>query len=267
MSPNVLGFRGTKERKKIMDVKILGISASPRVGNTLIMVHEAMKSAEAIGGVKTELFSFKGKKISPCIDCDRCPVSSDQLCAIKDSMAELYPKLAEADGLILGSPVYFGTINGQLKCMIDRCRPLVRKGQLLQHKVGGGIAVGACRSGGQDNAIKDIIYFLMLVGVYPVGLMKQIQIGAMGLAWRPGAIIDDKWDSRHLGREVTGLEEAQELGRRVAVCAKLVKTGLQSFDPSQYNEELGIDRGKIPDLKEARQKMREIEKRFMIEYS
>lgn len=250
-----------------MEIKILGISSSPRSGNTLIMVHEALKSAEKVDGVKTELYSFKGKKISPCIDCDRCPVSKDQLCAIKDSMDTLYPKLLEADGIIIGAPVYFGTINAQLKCMMDRCRPLGRAGKLLQHKVGGGITVGACRSGGQDNAIKDIVYFFMLVGIYPVGLMKQLQIGAMGLAWRPGAILEDKWDCKHLGRDVPGLEEARDLGHRVAVCSKIVKAGLQSFDPSQYHESWDFNREKIPDLRDAQKRMKEIEKELNIKYT
>jgi len=230
------------------------------------MVHEALKSAETVGDVETELYSFKGKKISPCIDCDRCPVSEEQFCAIKDSMDDLYPRLLEADGIILGAPVYCGTINAQVKCMMDRCRPLGRAGKLLQHKVGGGITVGACRSGGQDNAIKDIVYFFMLVGIYPVGLMKQLQIGAMGLGWRPGAVMEDRWYGAHLGRDVTGLEEARDLGRRVAICSKVVKAGLQSFDPSQYHESWDFNREKIPDLKEAQRRMRETEKKLGIKY-
>lgn len=249
-----------------MEVKILGISSSPRAGNTLIMVHEALKSAERVGNVKTELISLKGKKISPCIDCDRCPVDKKQFCAIKDSMLDLYPKLIEADGIIIGSPVYFGTINGQLKCFMDRCRPLGRAGKLLQHKVGGGITVGACRSGGQDNALKDIIYFFILSGIYPVGLMKQLQIGAMGLAWRPADIMDDKWEARHLVRKVTGLEEARDLGHRVAVCSKIIKAGLQNFDPSQYHESWDYNRSKIPSLERAKKRMRQIEKKLGIRY-
>jgi len=249
-----------------MEIEILGISSSPRSGNTLIMVHEALKSAETVGEVKTELFSFKGKKIGPCIDCDRCPVGEEQFCALRDSMDDLYPRLLAADGIIIGSPVYLGTINAQLKCMMDRCRPLERAGVLLQHKVGGGITVGACRSGGQDNALKDIVYFFMLVGIYPVGLLKQLQIGAMGLGYRPGTVMEDKWSCGFLGRDITGLEEARDLGRRVAICSKVVKAGLQNFDPSQLRESWDFDREKILSLREARRRMREIEKRLGITY-
>ncbi len=249
-----------------MKVKILGISTSPRPGNTLVMVDEALKGAASIGEVETTLYSFYKKKISPCIDCDRCPVSEEQLCAVNDSMTEIYPLLQECDGIIFGAPVYFGTINAQAKCMMDRCRPLGRAGKLLQHKVGGAVTVGACRSGGQDNAVKDIAYFFMLAGVYPVGLMKQLQIGAMGLAWRPGAIVDDKWFAAHLGRDVPGLEEARDIGRRVAICTKIVKTGLQHFDPSQSHEQWDFDRDKIPSLKDARARMKKIVEERGIEY-
>ncbi len=252
--------------KKPVSVKILGISSSPRLGNTLVMVHEALQGAESIAGVTTKLYSFHKKKIGPCLDCDRCPVSEEQLCAVKDSMVELYDLLLEADGIIIGSPVYCGMINAQLKCMMDRCRPLIRAGKTLEHKVGGAVTVGACRSGGQDNAVKDIAYFFMLEGVYPVGLMKQLQIGAMGLAWRPGAIVDDKWFAAHLGRDVPGLEEAKDMGRRVAVCAQIVKTGLHHFDPSRFPEPWRLDRDKIPSLKEARARMKKIIKERGIEY-
>jgi multimeric flavodoxin WrbA len=248
-----------------MDIQLLGISGSPRKGNTLIMVHEALKAAEAIEGVRTELFSFYGKKISPCIDCDRCPVSDEHLCSIRDLMDDLYPRMIRADGIILGAPVYFGTINAQVKCMMDRCRPLGRKGQLLMHKVAGGITVGGARSGGQDNALKDIHYFFVLLGIFPVGLVRHLQIGAMGLGWRPGAIMDDQWHCQYLGRDIMGLDEARSVGRRVALCARLIKTGLQSFDPSRYDETWQLDRDKIPDLYEARKRMKKIEKDLHIQ--
>ncbi len=85
-----------------MKVNILGISSSPRRGNTLIMVHEALKSARQIGDVETTLYSFKGKNIAPCIDCDLCSVSDEQLCDVDDSMTELFPLLSEADAIIHG---------------------------------------------------------------------------------------------------------------------------------------------------------------------
>jgi hypothetical protein len=103
--------------------------------------------------------------------------------------------------------------------------------------------------------------------MYPVGLVKQLQIGAVGVAWRPGAIMDDKYYSEMVGREVTGLEEARDLGRRVAICSKIVQAGIQHFDPSEYGESWRFDRGKIPDLKEARERMKRIEKELGIKYS
>ncbi len=66
---------------------------------------------------------------------------------------------------------------------------------------------------------------------------------------------------------VPGLEEARDLGHRVAVCSKIVKAGLQSFDPSQYHESWDFNREKIPDLRDAQKRMKEIEKELNIKYT
>lgn len=216
-------------------VKVLGISGSPRKGNTQAMVSECLKAAGAIPGVEVEMIDLR-RKIGPCIDCDKCPVDPPaRYCALKDGMDEIYPKLIEADGIILGAPVYFGTVNAQVKALMDRCRPLGRCGQLLRYKVGGGIAVGACRNGGQEKAIGTIVDFFVLTGILPVGLLRVLQIGAMGLAWRPGSIEGDEWRAEFLpeGR-VSWLDQCRELGQTVAVMAKVVKAGCKEVNPNQY---------------------------------
>jgi non-homologous end joining protein Ku len=78
--------------------------------------------------------------------------------------------------------------------------------------------------------------------------------------------MDDKWDCRHLGRDVTGLEEAQHLGRRVAISSKIVKAGLRDFNPDEYQESWDFNREKIPNLIEARKKTKEIVKQLGIQY-
>jgi len=151
-------------------VKILGISGSPRKGNTLELVEEALKAASEVAEVECKLITLRGK-LSPCIDCDKCPVNPpDKYCTISDKMDEIYPLLIEADGIIIGAPVYFGTVNAQTKAFMDRCRPLGRAGGLLRFKVGGAIAVGACRHGGQEKTISAIVDYYILTGILPVGL-------------------------------------------------------------------------------------------------
>ncbi len=211
-------------------VKILGISGSPRKGNTLELVEEALKAASEVTEVECKLITLRGK-LSPCIDCDKCPVDPPRkYCAISDKMDDIYPLLVEADGIIIGAPVYFGTVNAQTKAFMDRCRPLGRAGSLLRFKVGGAIAVGACRHGGQEKTISAIVDYFILTGIYPVGLQTTLQVGATGVAWRKGKIKADSWFAEHLNEKVTPFNEARQLGRTVAVMSKVMKAGLEVVD-------------------------------------
>lgn len=208
-------------------VKILGISGSPRKGNTMELVQKALDAAAEVADVECQLVTLRGK-ISPCIDCDKCPVNPpDKYCAISDKMDEIYPLLVEANGIIIGAPVYFGTVNAQTKAFMDRCRPLGRAGMLLRFKVGGAIAIGGCRHGGQEKTLSAIIDFFILTGIMPIGMHTTLQVGTTGVAWRKGKLKDDFWFAEHINRRVTPFDEARELGRTVAVLSKVLKAGLE----------------------------------------
>jgi multimeric flavodoxin WrbA len=214
-------------------VKILGISGSPRKGNTLELVEEALKAASEVAEVECKLITLRGK-LSPCIDCDKCPVDPPRkYCAISDKMDDIYPLLVEADGIIIGAPVYFGTVNAQTKAFMDRCRPLGRAGALLRFKVGGAIAVGACRHAGQEKTISAIVDYYILSGIHPVGLQTTLQVGATGVAWRTGKIKDDSWFAEHINDTITPFDEARQLGRTVAVMSKVMKAGLEVVDAKE----------------------------------
>jgi len=209
-------------------VKILGISGSPRKGNTMELVQKALDAAAEVPDVKCQLVTLRGK-LSPCIDCDKCPVNPpEKYCTISDKMDEIYPLLIEADGIIIGAPVYFGTVNAQTKAFMDRCRPLGRAGMLLRFKVGGAIAVGACRHGGQEKTISAIIDYFVLTGIMPVGMHTTLQVGTTGVAWRKDKLKNDFWFAEHINRKVTPFDEARELGRTVAIMSKVLKAGLEA---------------------------------------
>ncbi len=217
-----------------MKVKILGISGSPRKGNTLMMVNKALEAASEIEGVESSILDLRGK-INPCIDCDKCPVNPPQKhCKVSDKMDDIYPKLIEADGIIIGSPVYCNTINAQTKALMDRCRPLVREGMLLRYKVGGAIAVGGGRHAGQEKAVSAIIDFFLVHGMYPVGLPVTLQIGATGLAWRAKSVMNDNWIWQYQDCKISAFYEAEQLGNAVAVMSKVMKEGLKHINPKDY---------------------------------
>ena len=105
-----------------MNKKVLILSGSPRKGgNSDILCDEFMRGATQSGNT-VEKIRVAEKKIGYCTGCYACRDTG--VCAIKDDMAEVMQKIIDADVLVLASPVYFYSIDAQLKALIDRtvCR-------------------------------------------------------------------------------------------------------------------------------------------------
>ena len=101
-----------------MSKKVLILSGSPRKnGNSDILCDEFMKGAIEAGN-EVEKIRVAEKNIGYCRACYAC--RSTGVCAIKDNMAEVLQKMIDADVLVLASPVYFYSIDAQLKALIDR---------------------------------------------------------------------------------------------------------------------------------------------------
>jgi multimeric flavodoxin WrbA len=148
--------------------RLLGISGSPRHGATAFVVREALAFAESLGDIDTEFISVRGKEIKFCIHCDYC-VRKKEGCVFKDDVAEMYPSMEAADAWVLGTPVYQGTLSGQLKAVLDRCRAVVARDiNAFKDKVGAAIAVGGDRVGGQEPAIMAIHSFYLANKMIPV---------------------------------------------------------------------------------------------------
>lgn len=101
-----------------MNKKVLILSGSPRKnGNSDILCNEFMKGATESGN-EVEKIRVTEKKIGFCRACYACKGTG--VCAIKDDMAEILQKMIDADVIVLASPVYFYSIDAQLKALIDR---------------------------------------------------------------------------------------------------------------------------------------------------
>lgn len=138
-------------------MKILGLSCSPRqAGNTVAMINLALAAAEK-DGAEVELYRAAGKNIQPCDGCWGCVKT--QKCHIKDDMQELYEKLQEADGIIIGTPIYFWGMTAQAKAVIDRSIALSAPEKSLANKPCG--VVASCGSLGLVDALKDITYYIV----------------------------------------------------------------------------------------------------------
>lgn len=102
-----------------MSKKVLILSGSPRKGgNSDMLCNEFMKGALE-GGNKVEKVRVSEKNIGYCKACYYCRKSGGE-CAVKDDMAEILQKMIDADVLVFASPVYFYSIDAQLKTLIDR---------------------------------------------------------------------------------------------------------------------------------------------------
>ncbi len=104
--------------------KVVIVMGSPRKnGNSITLAQRVAKGAEAVGA-EVESFYLHEMDIKPCDACDICREDSSKDCVINDDIQNLYPKLRQADALVIASPIYWYTINAQTKLFIDRCYAL-----------------------------------------------------------------------------------------------------------------------------------------------
>ena len=148
-------------------LKVLGIVGSPHNhGNTAFLVENSLDVIDREDDFEVELITLGDKNINYCIGCDACKKTNE--CVIDDDMRKLTAKVRDADALIVGSPVYFGDMTGQLKTFIDRLRPL-RNIHAFKFKVCGAVSAGGFRNGGQETTIASIHDFFLVQGGIVVG--------------------------------------------------------------------------------------------------
>ena len=100
-------------------MKIIGFSGSPRKeGNTAWAINTILEGAKE-KGAETQSWNSGGIDIKPCRSCFGCK-QGDKGCVINDDMQTLYSAMADADALVLGSPVYMGQMSAQAKTFTDR---------------------------------------------------------------------------------------------------------------------------------------------------
>lgn len=192
---------------------IIGLNGSPdKKGNTVRLLEEALKAAQE-QGAKTELIHamdvLKDCKTPFCVVCSN-PCSG--ICYQETGVEKLFDLFKKADGILLGSPVYFGTVSAQLKAIWDKTRKL-RGEKVLLNVVGGAITVGASRFGGQETTMKAMIDMMMVQGMLIIGDGdKDFDCGHQGAgAQRPAE--DDQF----------GLKRAYIMGKRITEVAEATK--------------------------------------------
>ncbi|MEM0361272.1 MAG: flavodoxin family protein [Sulfolobales archaeon] len=191
-------------------VKVLGINGSPRpYGNSVQALRLALRAAE-LEGAEVELVNLYEYDVKPCMGC----VSDDIMactypCPINDDMVKLYPKIIEADGLIISSPIYWFGVSGLLKNLIDRLTVLenmiyVDGKSWLEGKVVGFIALG------NDEGAAALISNLMIVA------------NSFGMVIPPWALAYYVGEGNAL-EESKLLLDAANVGRAVAIMSQILK--------------------------------------------
>lgn len=190
-------------------MKVLAINGSARKdGNTAILINTVFEELHK-AGIETEMVQLSGKIIEPCKVCLAC--GGRRNCAHnKDIFQEIFKKMTQADGIILGSPVYAANISANMQAFLERASVVTdmnRNENLFQYKVGA--AVTAARRGGALTTLDAMNHFFMLQNMFVVGSSYW----AFGYGQMPGDVQKDE----------EGLDTMRNLGRNMAYLLKALE--------------------------------------------
>jgi multimeric flavodoxin WrbA len=191
-------------------MKVVAINGSARRdGNTAVLLREVLSVLEA-EGIETELIQLGGKRIEGCTVCLKCRDVADGRChGRKDLGNECIEAMMAADGILLGSPVYFSDITPEMKALIDRAGYASRRGgNWLARKVGAGVV--AVRRAGAMHALDSINHFFLISEMVVPGSSYW----NLGIGGAPGEVSGDE----------EGLKTMRTLGQNMAwVMARLAE--------------------------------------------
>lgn len=191
-------------------MKVVAFNGSPRKdGNTSLLINEVFKELEK-EGIETEAIQIGNKQVHGCTGCAKCKEAKDGRCHIKNDLLNLcIGKMVEADGVIIGSPVYFADVSSEVKALIDVAGYATRAGgHLLKRKAGA--AVIAARRGGALHAFETINnFFLINQMIVPGSSYWNFAFGA-----NPGDVSNDE----------EGIKTMKDLGQNMAWLMKKIHT-------------------------------------------
>jgi multimeric flavodoxin WrbA len=189
-------------------MKVLGISGSPRRGgNTDILIHTALE-VMAAEGLETEFLSLADHPVLPCTACGGCFTGEGGRCVQKDPAFDgMIEKFAAADGILIGSPVYFGSATPQMMSLLDRVGYVARRRpELLRRKAGAAIVVA--RRAGQNFTFAQLNYFFLIAEmIVPGSTYWNVAVGH-----KPGEVRND----------AEGISTVQTLGKNMAWLIKKI---------------------------------------------
>lgn len=201
-------------------MKVLIINGSPRIdGNTTVAVNELVKTFEE-ASVETEVIRVGNQNVRGCIACYSCCETGK--CVFDDIVNEVAPKLAEADGLIVASPVYYAQANATLVAFLQRLFFSTSRTIDKTMKVGASVAI--CRRGGASATFDE--------------LNKYFTISGMPIA------SSQYWNSVHgrdLGeaeQDLEGLQTMRTLAKNMTFLMKSIDLGKKEFGLPEKEQQI-----------------------------
>ncbi len=207
--------------------KVVAFNGSPRKdGNTSILIRHILAELEK-EGIETETIQLGGMKIHGCTACGKCFENRDRRCVFDDDMVNAcIEKMCNADGIILGSPVYFLDVTPEMKALIDRAGFVsFANGHLFRNKVGN--AAVAVRRAGASRTADSMLHFLLASEMIVSGLP------AIGIGLDAGDVMNDE----------EGIARAKSLGQTMAqLLNQLNRYPLPAYKPAQSDDRMAKKR-------------------------
>lgn len=200
-------------------MKVLIINGSPKAkGNTATALHEVERTLQQ-QGIETEWIHVGHLNLHGCIACNKCWDSG--LCTFNDIVLEISEKMKDADGLLIGSPVYFASPNGTLLSLLDR---LFYSNLHADWSMKVGASVSIARRGGA-TATMDVLNKYFLKTNMPV---VPSQYWSIAHGTTPGEVNQDE----------EGMQTMRQLGLNMAFLIKSIRLGIKCFGSPKIQEPL-----------------------------
>lgn len=183
-------------------MKVIAFNGSARKdGNTAALLREVL-GALALHDIPGELVQLAGEDVRGCTACGRCRKEPTGQChGVEDFANGCIELMREADGILLGSPVYFADITPEMKALIDRAGYVARgNGHMFSRKVGAGLV--AVRRAGAIHALDSMNHFFLISGMVVPGSSYW----NLGIGGPMGAVAEDE----------EGLQTMRDLGENIA---------------------------------------------------
>ena len=209
-------------------MKVLSINGSPHLQGCTVRALEEAEKVLKEQGVEVERINVANIDVRGCIACNYCREHGK--CVFNDIVNETAPKLAEADGVLVGTPVYYAHSNGQLLSFLDRL--FYSTAGVVNKTMKVGAAVISSRRAGSTSAMEEINKYFTISSMPIVSSTYWNEVHG--------------FTQEHVEKDLEGLQTMRNLGRNMAFLIKAIKAqagieGLPEQDKTHFTPFFGLD--------------------------